>query len=247
MISDNLLEQTYNTLSHIAQGKGLSTDSTENFGDIFVFLCEDILSYLNNRRSFDPRHKKVWEESIKRRLEYFPEQVLTSLDIDPGEIKRLAISWKGEAKAPTYIPIKFGQMRIASHFASEETVQPKRIREAASCDIRTISVAFGHAFPIHVFYHNGNWIACNNRGLAAHCFAKIQPRRIIPKQQPDACEINRLNEIEGQNGVGTFHFATSVTLKIPTPRTLPSEFMPLTDGQNTWEVIDTTCIPSDWK
>ena len=160
-------------------------------------------------------------------------------------------------------------MRIAPHFAGEEKAQPPRIKMAAGQDIRTITrirvagqntvpnntpLAYGHAFPIEVFPYRDStadeiyWVALNNRGLAAHCVANIQPRRIIPvKPNPEA--LNRLAEVEGKDYIGPLQFLGNQRPKeeLPYPRTLPSAVIPITSGQKTWDVISIVRIPTNWN
>jgi hypothetical protein len=258
MVPLSLLNSTHNAINTLVTNNGLTLNSTATLGDILVFLRDDIAFYIANRNMFTNAYKHAWEEAIKRRLKYFPQPVLVALGIPLNTFDALILSWQSQA-TPTALPLKFGQMRIGPNFAGPVAAQPPRIQQAAAQAIAGIPaialgaqvgnnpLAYGHAFPIHIFYHAGNWIAANNRGLAAHCLAGIQPRRLIPRL-PQQLELNRLNEVEGVNQIGPLIFTPAFARPpfLPNPRTLPSDAIPITNGPNTWTVINAARIPLAW-
>lgn len=254
MVSEELLNQTYETINNIVDKKNLKEDSIENLGDILFLLNKDIEYYISKRRSLNHTYINVWEESIKRRLLYFPNEVLISLDISTEGIKNLAYSWRDHAK-PTAIPLKFGQIRIAQNFAGERKGQPLRVQKTAGQPVNKITdiklgpqagntpIAYGHAFPIYIFPYGNDWITMNNRGLTAHCFANIQPRRFIPTT-PDPDALNRLKEKED-----SFRFTKELHdrgYRDNQERTLPSDSILISKERYGVNIVDAACIPRGW-
>lgn len=83
---------------------------------------------------------------------------------------------------------------------------------------------------VKVFNHRGMWIAVNNRGFAAHAVGGVKPLRLIPCTASTA-EENRLDEVEGVGGIGTFGYPAGLAARLTnTPHRVPSDEVPICTG-----------------
>lgn len=106
--------------------------------------------------------------------------------------------------------LKFSQKRANARFSSaatihnEETsrlVAGKRVTKVAE-KLRAGTIT-PDQIPVRVFFHNGELIAINNRGLAALSLAGFRPTNVIFEPAPEQDLRNRLGESDTFSGAGT--------------------------------------------
>jgi len=213
--------------------------------------------YLQKYDSLGSLYRTAWDEVITRRL--------SGMDLAgpfATDISTLKFSWKSQAKS-TGLKIHFGQMRVGPDFQGSKTTDqvavmgfPDDLIIGKSIRVVSGSITGGNIRPDHVpvqiFYsvEHERWVAANNRGYTAHCRAGVAPLRIWPREATQD-ELNRLKETEGGTAgdkrLGPFTYTSGVAHLNAHPRTLPSLEMPITNGPNTWEVIEVVQVPSTFS
>jgi hypothetical protein len=246
MVQNHSIEELMNILLKIHNKLG---SEVANDGDLYISLFDDLLK--RNEAAGNSLFINAWDTSIFRRIQGFIHLIPNHSPIAEhrADFIHLLQRWKSQTK---FIPLRviFGQMRIGPNFASETAHQPPRLSGIAGQSITSIDkkhFGHGHGWPIHIFYHNGNWIAANNRGYAAHCHIGIRPKRLIPRHA-DVAETNRLAEAENLPPTpGLTYIGGYVGPRHVAPRTLPSEQIPITDGPNSWSIRKTIKVPEFWR
>jgi hypothetical protein len=191
--------------------------------------------------------KRVWDVSINLRL----KMVVVSQKKFSGYIATIKQMFSGYTSYPR---IMFGQTRIGPTFQGAPNVNQQAMVGMPNVIGQGV-VNYGQNFlnnphmsdmlPVAIFFHNGHWIAANNRGFAAHCAGGVKPLRLLPRVAQVA-EINRLNEVPGQGGIPQLQYMQGVPHLNQNPHTLPSRQMPITTGPNTWVVQAVVSVPQNW-
>lgn len=196
---------------------------------------------------FNNTYKQAWVEAVTRRFDGMAPP------IGQADLSLLRHRWR--ASDPSVVlRVLFGQMRVGPSFQGALNVHQQNLPglpDLAGRAIDRISdlvrqgKIFGDQIPIQIFHSNNRWVAANNRGLTTYALAGTQPARLIPRL-PQQAELNRLAEVEGQGGVPQLQYAANVAHLAVSPRTLPSNQMPITTGPNTWIVQKVATIPDQW-
>lgn len=217
-----------------------------------VMLDADIREhYLAPYQGLSRVYRDAWDQAVLNRLD--------AIAI-PGVLQREFLSirhaWRARMVGVN-LRIHFGQMRVGPDFQGAQNVHQAAIVGFPDGIVgRPLQVVAGELtqgdiladqVPLQIFHHDNRWIAANNRCYTAHCLAGVRPLRLIPRL-PIQLEINRLAEVEGQGGVGTFHYQPLCVARLAVdPRTLPSHQMPVTLGPNSWDITQVATAPVAWQ
>ncbi|CAI8825982.1 hypothetical protein [Methylocaldum szegediense] len=214
-------------------------------------LSADIRNhYLAAHQDLNRIYRDAWDQAVLNRLDGMTM---------PTAMQREFLNFRHQWRARTRnanLRIYFGQMRVGPDFQGAQNIHQGAIVGFPQHIVgRPLVVVagelnqgdiLGDQIPLQIFYHNNKWIAANNRCYTTHCLAGVRPLRIIPRL-PEQLEINRLAEVEGQNGVGNFTYQPGVPHLAQNPRRLPSDQMPITQGQNSWVVQQVATVPLAWQ
>lgn len=217
-------------------------------------LSADLAQYVGDFANLNNRYRTAWEESVRRRLE--------GIERIPTDLQRtffaLRHRWAGAARR-CGLRLLFGQMRVGPDFQGALNVNQQQLVGFPEKDViaRPIVNVGGliqdgdilpDQIPIQIFWapNDQRWIAANNRGYTAYCFAQVQPLRLIARL-PQQLELNRLGEVEGEGNIQDFNYQVGVTHLRVHPRTLPSDQMPVTTGPNTWTVTRVVSVPQTFN
>ncbi|MFN9211861.1 MAG: hypothetical protein ACK6DI_13470, partial [Betaproteobacteria bacterium] len=213
-------------------------------------LDEDIRRHYHARFSdLNGVYRGAWDQAVLNRLD--------AMQL-PGAMRREFAMFRHALRARmagANLKLHFGQMRVSPNFQGAQNVNQQVIGfpdqiigsnlQIVAGDIRNGNI-LGDQIPLQIFYKDNKWIAANNRCLTAYCFALVRPLRLIPRL-PDQLEINRLYEKDGRGDISNFSYLPAVSHLKKSPRTLPSDQMPVITGPATWIVQSVATIPGHWR
>ncbi|UVH56375.1 hypothetical protein NWF24_26550 [Variovorax paradoxus] len=194
-------------------------------------------------------YRRAWARIVLDRLEAITLPPNMHATFVQTKLELRAFS-KGEPLRPL-----FGQQRIAPGFQTFNINQeqlPGFPGDLANSTLATVQTRIQQGtyspdqIPIRIFLHGvqQKWIAANNRGYTAHCLAGVRPLRMLPTIfEPTDIEITRLQEVEGENGIGPW---TGMRGNEPNPRRLPSERMfvvPIVNAAGSGAITSVASVP----
>lgn len=179
----------------------------------------------------------------------------------PNFVGQLTGNLKAFIQAGFTMPdIYFGQLAINTTFADSRVGTQDFIRDFPDVngkDIETYATRLitspdqSDLIPVKIFFDSstGRWVASNNRGFAAHCFANVRPRRLFPCK-PTSKETHRLNEYWGSKDIAgkikvDFKFKSGSKFSND-PTELPAKESAMAAGSSN-QVEKVVVVPQIWR
>jgi hypothetical protein len=210
-----------------------------------VRLISDLQDqYLANYDDLSNTYRGAWDEALKNRMDRSNNPTIIQ------KVADIRANWLNDFKFTGIAKIHFGQVRIASNFAGAGNVAQVNLGVAALAGRQIADVATDivngtiarDEIPVQIFLNGNVWVSINNRGFACHCIAGVRPLRVFPREA-SVDEANRLTD-----AAPNFTYADDVPgadRNAMQGRTLPSKYIPLTAGPNSFHVtrVVTTVAP----